>query len=345
VESTINKDVASANANSPLVSVIVPTYNRPDTFAEALQSIVAQTYATIEILVVNDAGADVGPIISSVKSRHRIIYLKHSINQGMAAARNTGLKAASGEYIAYLDDDDVYYPDHIATLVSFLLASGHKVAYTDAYQAEECIHRSFLRDFRVIRARSFRQITFVFALSRVVPHWCFNFLYDACKALIPYLDHHHFMKLNSSGIDMFSRGRGKYLVTKRTVRYSDEFDRDMILVRNFIPILCLMHHRSCLDRTGLFDEGLRTHEDWDLWIRMSREHDFAHIKKVTCEFSWRTDGSSVTSGMKDDFARTTEVIYSKYQDLARTNQEILEAQKVCLRNLKNELAAAKGYLA
>jgi len=302
-----------------------------------LASIAAQTYSPIEMIVVNDGGVDVeGVVARSRFKQQRIVYLKHAINKGLSAARNTGLKAASGDYIAYLDDDDVYYPDHIDTLVSFLLASDYKVAYTDAYQADQCKLSSFWRNFFTIHEQSSRETTLLYSWSRVVPGRCLRFLYQIFRPRIPYLNH-PFVELNHSGVDLFTRGGSAYLIVKRTIPFSHDFDREMILVRNLMPVLCVMHHRSCLDRTGLFDETLTTHEDWDLWIRMSQEHNFAHIRKPTCEYSRRTDGSSMSSAIRADFRRTMELIYEKYSYLT-LSPKVVEAQKAFLQELRRELA-------
>jgi glycosyltransferase involved in cell wall biosynthesis len=321
---------------NPLVSVIVPTLNRPAMLKEALASIASQTYTPIEIIVVNDAGVEVEDVISALRFNQRIVYLKHATNKGLPAARNTGLKAASGDYVAYLDDDDIYYPDHIQTLVSFLLATDYKVAYTDSYQADQCKLQKFLRNFFTIHNQSSRRTALLYSLSRIAPRWGLKFLYQISRLLTSHLDA-PFMKLNNCGIDMFSRGDGKYLIVKRTHQFSEDFARDTMLVRNFIPVLCLMHHRSCLERTGLFDETLTTHEDWDLWIRMSRENDFAHIKKVTCEYSRRADGSNITSAIRADFKRTMEVIYERYSHLTRS-PKVADAQRAFLQKIKDELA-------
>jgi glycosyltransferase involved in cell wall biosynthesis len=323
--------LTQADRKNPLVSVIVPTLNRPAMLRDALASIAAQTYSPIEIIVVNDAGVDVEGVVSRFGLKQRIVCLKHAINKGLPAARNTGLKAASGDYVAYLDDDDVYYPDHIHTLVSFLLDSDYKIAYTDAYQADQCKLGSFWRNFFTIHEQSSRETTLLYSWSRVVPRRCLRFLYQIFRSRMPYVE------LNHSEVDLFIRGGGAYLIVKRTIPFSHDFDREMILVRNLMPVLCVMHHRSCLDRAGLFDETLTTHEDWDLWIRMSQEHNFAHIKKPTCEYSRRADGSSMTSAIRADFRRTMELIYDKYSYLT-LSPKVVEAQKAFLQELKNELA-------
>ena len=70
---------------------------------------------------------------------------------------------------------------------------------------------------------------------------------------------------------------------------------------------------------------------------MSQEHNFAHIKKPTCEYSRRTDGSSITSAIRADFRRTMELIYKKYRYLT-ISAKVIKAQKAFLQELKDELA-------
>ena len=76
-------------------------------------------------------------VIRRCRADVEIVYLRHRANRGMGAARNTGLRHARGRYIAFLDDDDIFLPDHLETLVGFLERSGNKAAYTDAWCAEE----------------------------------------------------------------------------------------------------------------------------------------------------------------------------------------------------------------
>ena len=113
----------------PLVSVIVPTYNRPELLYRALLSIEQQTYPAIETIVVNDAGVDVRAVVSQFIGTH---YHSHPENRGLATSRNSGIRLAGGKYLCYLDDDDFYYPNHIAVLVDELDSSDYKIAYTDA---------------------------------------------------------------------------------------------------------------------------------------------------------------------------------------------------------------------
>jgi GT2 family glycosyltransferase/glycosyltransferase involved in cell wall biosynthesis/SAM-dependent methyltransferase/Flp pilus assembly protein TadD len=255
----------------PMVSVIVPTYNRPDRLREALASVLAQTYQDFEIIVVNDGTSDVDSVITALNTGGRLTCIKHDRNRGLAAARNTGLRAAKGKYVAYLDDDDRYLPGHLETLVTFLEHNDRKAAYTDAWRVCE----------------------------------------------------------------KFENGR--HIEAARDLPYSHDFNPADLLISNYFPVLCVMHERSCLEEVGFFDESLFAHEDWDLWIRMATKYPFGHIKQTTAEFTWRTDGSSMTSSACDTYYRTTEIIYRKYQPYARQSQEILKAQQQRLDQMRKEL--------
>jgi glycosyltransferase involved in cell wall biosynthesis len=119
---------------SPLVSVIVRTRNRPWYLRQALEGLAAQTFRDFEALVINDGGDDVADLVREFEGRVDCRYFLHRPGRGRCAAANRGLAEARGELIAYLDDDDLYYPDHLATLVEALEDRGADVAYTNAYE-------------------------------------------------------------------------------------------------------------------------------------------------------------------------------------------------------------------
>ncbi len=106
----------------PLVSVVIPTRDRPRLLADALRSIGEQSYPHWEALVVNDGGGDIAPVMVSLPGewRARVIALQHATPRGPAAARNAAISAAKGAVLAFLDDDDRYCPRHLERLVSGL---------------------------------------------------------------------------------------------------------------------------------------------------------------------------------------------------------------------------------
>lgn len=91
-----------------LVSVIIPTYNRAAVVARAIKSVMAQDYEPLEIIVVDDASSDDTRRVVDGLRDARIRYIARSENKGAAAARNTGIRAAQGAFIAFLDSDDEY---------------------------------------------------------------------------------------------------------------------------------------------------------------------------------------------------------------------------------------------
>ncbi len=118
----------------PVVSVLIPTFNRPRYLSEALASALRQSYRNLQVIVVNDGGEDVSSIVNSF-SDPRIIFINRKENRGKAFSLNEALARAEGEYIAYLDDDDLYYPNHIETLVDVLEnKTDCQVAYSDLYK-------------------------------------------------------------------------------------------------------------------------------------------------------------------------------------------------------------------
>jgi len=114
----------------PLVSVVVPSYNRGHVIAETLESIFAQTYPRLEIIVVDDGSTD-NTTEALERYRGRVNAIRQ-VNQGLAAARNTGLGASTGTYVAWLDSDDLWNPSKIALQVAFMQAHpAHAVVASD----------------------------------------------------------------------------------------------------------------------------------------------------------------------------------------------------------------------
>ena len=270
VDSAKGKMKEERKGDNPLVSVVVPTYNRPDMLRKALTSVLSQTYPNIEIIVVNDAGMDVQEVIDSLNMAGKIVYVRHEENRGLPAARNTGIKRATGKYIAYLDDDDIYYPNHLETLVNFLENSDYKVAYADCYHAFQ--------------------------------EWITD----------------------------------RYVTVGKKIIYSQDFDRQRLLVSNYIPVLNLLHRRDIVEAAGLFDETLGALEDWEMWIRFSQYGDFHHINVPTAEVSFRDDGTTMTSRDRMPFLRALKIIHKRYAHLV-VDSHILEEQKQAEESLAKEV--------
>jgi glycosyltransferase involved in cell wall biosynthesis len=102
----------------PLVSVIIPTYNRAELVQKAVASVEAQTFGDFEILVIDDGSTDDTP--EALASREGVRVLRHNCRRGVAAARNLGIASAKGEWLAFLDSDDLWLTDKLARQMAYL---------------------------------------------------------------------------------------------------------------------------------------------------------------------------------------------------------------------------------
>ena len=110
----------------PLVSVVIPTYKNRGLLCNSIETALSQDYQNLEVIVVDDNNPDSDERVATesqmerYKDNARVQYIKHVKNINGAAARNTGIKAAKGEVVAFLDDDDEFLPGKISAQVSFL---------------------------------------------------------------------------------------------------------------------------------------------------------------------------------------------------------------------------------
>jgi glycosyltransferase involved in cell wall biosynthesis len=106
--------------NRPLFSIVIPAYNNAQFLPDAINSVLQQTYPHLELIVVDDASPDNAAEVIKSFSDPRVRYIKHEVNKGLSAARNTGISNATGDYIALLDGDDYFHPDKLRAHAEFL---------------------------------------------------------------------------------------------------------------------------------------------------------------------------------------------------------------------------------
>lgn len=219
---------AERSAEPPVASVIVRTRNRPDLLGDALESLRAQTFRPFEVVLVNDGGADVSAVVAAVRDLDVVIVNTSGV--GRSGALNRGIAAAKGRYLAFLDDDDLFFPHHLETAVRFLEANREFAgAYGDVEVAE-----------------------------------------------------------------IESEASGAARVRRRHAPFAQDFDRDLLLFGNYVPIIALVLRREAAERAGPFREDLDLLEDWDFLIRVSREHTLRRIPLVSAEYRVRLEGTNQT---------------------------------------------------
>lgn len=121
--------VANERRDAPLVSAILPTYDRPEMLAEAVESVAAQDYSPIELVVVDDASSTPAEDVVAAHAPDDLRWrcLRHERNRGANAARNTGLRESNGEVVAFLDDDDRWAAGKVSAQVSAFEAASEAV--------------------------------------------------------------------------------------------------------------------------------------------------------------------------------------------------------------------------
>ncbi len=137
-----------------IVSIILPTYNRADTIVRAIESVQAQTFSDWELIVVDDGSTDsTFELIANLEPRMILIQQE---NRGFTEARNVGIRASRGKYLAFLDSDDEFMPHHLELCVAFLEAHPDE-QFVSTELIENFGHGRFVRHYRTETAEWFPQ--------------------------------------------------------------------------------------------------------------------------------------------------------------------------------------------
>jgi glycosyltransferase involved in cell wall biosynthesis len=197
-----NSAAMTAIVEFPTVSVIIPAYQTADFIAEAVESVLFQTFQSYEIIVVNDRSPDTPELERALAPfRDRVTYIVRERNGGLAAARNTGIRVARGRYIALLDSDDAWERDYLVEQVGMLEADP--------------------------------TLAMVYANARIVgdhPHAGRTFM-DVCPS-------------------------------------AGEVTVESLITGQCTVFVSVLVRREALVRAGLFDENLRSVEDFEMWVRL-----------------------------------------------------------------------------
>jgi len=239
----------------PKVSVIIPTYNRAELLCSTITSVLNQTFQHFEVIVIDDASQDhTREVINSLNDK-RIRYICHERNKGVSAARNTGIVNAKSDYIAFLDDDDEWFPEKLQKQFNLLESCPPiiGVVYTGAFIIEESSKKILVKDFPKKRGYIFDEI----------------------------------------------------LTTNRVACTSTLFLR-----------------KQCFEKVGLFDEDLYFGEDYDMWLRISKEFHFEYVNELLinkkCLLS--NDRPSLSYNY-ESVIRNIEILLKKHAHLLVSNNK------------------------
>ena len=124
--------------SEPLVSVVMPAYNAAATISDSIQSILAQSYPALELIIVNDGSSDqTASIVSRCSGDQRLRYFENEANKGVAEARNLGIREARGAYIAFCDADDQWLPEKLELQLAAMCKYGVHICGTNCVRVAE----------------------------------------------------------------------------------------------------------------------------------------------------------------------------------------------------------------
>ena len=124
--------------DTPFFSVIIPSYNRANLIARSINSVLQQEYKSYEILVIDDGSTDdTASVVKEFEARNVFYYKKENGERG--AARNFGWRKAKGEYVTFLDSDDIFYPNHLQTAYTQLSSLSLPACYAQAFEMKNSL--------------------------------------------------------------------------------------------------------------------------------------------------------------------------------------------------------------
>jgi len=269
-------------SESPLVSVILPTRNRAELLRRSVASVLGQSYANLELIVVNDASTDhTLDVLKEFALDPRLRCIHRPTNHGAAAARNAGIREARGTLIAFQDDDDVWLVEKLARQVDAMLAAPQDVGL--------CLC-GYIR-IEPSRSRYFGG-SFYF-----------------------------------SEID-YSRGNGWE---------GPEF--------HLIATPAWLVRRTALDRAGLFDERIRSWDDWELGLRLQAICRFIHVDEPLF-IQDHIQGSSLMKA-EEARGRDMQIIMEKHGAMWAGKRDVLARHYYCIgraQSLYGERGAGRPML-
>lgn len=125
---------------NPLISIIIPVYNVELYLRDCINSVLTQTYTNLEVILIDDGSSDNCPsICDEYQKKDNRIKVIHQENQGLSGARNCGIKIAQGEYLSFVDSDDILHPDYINLLLDAINNSGYKISQCNNFSFSDTL--------------------------------------------------------------------------------------------------------------------------------------------------------------------------------------------------------------
>jgi glycosyltransferase involved in cell wall biosynthesis len=203
--------MVNTRKSAPLVSIVLPTYNRANLLGRALRSIINQTYSNFEVIVVDDCSNDATEHVVKSFRDERMRYIRNERNMGAVLSRNTGITAGRGKYIAFQDSDDEWLSTKLEKQMN---------AFNFGTPDLGVVYTSF---------------------------W------------------------------LIDKGK-KVFVPRSDLKHTEGKIHSDLLWENFVTTPTAVVRKECFEKVGMF-ENLPRLQDWALWLRISKDYRFEHIKE------------------------------------------------------------------
>ena len=206
------------------VSVVIPTYNRAHLVGRAIQSVLNQTYQDFEIIVVDDASTDNTEEVVKSFNDPRIRYVRHDQNRGGSAARNTGIKTALGEYIAFQDSDDEWLPEKLEKQMRVFenVPAEVGVVYTDMWRISKGEKRywhspKIMPEDGIVYQQALDRVMGIGIQTAVIKRKCLNLvgMFDEnfprfidLELFIRVSKYYYFYHINEPLVNFYNTGKG-----------------------------------------------------------------------------------------------------------------------------------------
>jgi glycosyltransferase involved in cell wall biosynthesis len=260
----------------PKISVVIPCYNGEQYIAAALESVYAQSFGDYEVIVVDDGSTD-GTQDVLTPYRDRLRY-HHQDNQGLAVARNVGLSLAAGDYVTYLDADDIWEPDNLRVKHEVLMR------FPDL--------GGVFSEFSIFDAMGERH-------SHGTKH-LFPFFARTGRDYADIFEEHHMLPLGPHSVP---------------VHVGNIFDS--LFWGNFILPTSMVFSRARAKQVGEFRPHMRTQQDYEYWLRFSRLFRFAFVDHVLVRYRRHPEQLTHHSNIERILHAVDEIIDCYEQDFLK----------------------------
>lgn len=260
----------------PKINVIVPTYNNAKYLREAIDSILNQSAAHYDILVVDDGSTDeTRDIVSSYGNQVRYLYQE---NQGLAVARNTGIANTKGKYFTFLDGDDLWEPDNLEIKL-------------DIMEQDDSIGAAF-SDFTLFND------TVIIAESGI------------------QVQYPIFFRRGHSLESIFSKQQTFHMKNGNELRLFRGNIFNSLLFGNFINACSILVRRESQEQVGFFRPELRTQQDYEYWLRFSQENDFCFVDRALVHYRRHSTQLTAHKNMARIIGTVIGILTPYYENIA-----------------------------